>query len=147
MISPEDAKAAIAAKIAQSVRTRPSPARPSPSSGKAKPTATEAEPPPAPSVDGPGAPPDVDAIEDSILAAIAEAVDVLVDDEEDGTKVKRGRTAPKKKAAAPASPAPESKTRSRSRAAPKHDVSEDIGDEIQRIIASYNRNRDEDASQ
>ena len=74
-------------------------------------------------------------MESSILAAIAEAVDVLVEDSgeaEDGD-------APDRK--------PDTtrtlKQRPRSESEEDEDLAEgdDIGDEIQRIIASYNRNR------
>jgi hypothetical protein len=84
---------------------------------------------------------DKEKVESSILAAIAQAVDVLVED--DGPKSKgaarsgdprdadpEGREAPPERKAPP--PAAEGD-------APEGD---DIGDEIQRIIASYNRKRD-----
>ncbi|MCB1499046.1 MAG: hypothetical protein KDK07_04535, partial [Bauldia sp.] len=90
-----------------------------------------------------------DALESSILAAIAQAVDVLVDDDGNKAKAKPGKAEPEpheemaddaaeagfedeagSDAAASAEPEP----------SPGGD-SEDIGDEIQRIIASYSRAR------
>jgi hypothetical protein len=82
---------------------------------------------------------DKDAVESSILAAIAQAVDVLVEDS--GGKTKGSAPTPPKSSSAapperkpPASPPAEE--------APPAE-GDDIGDEIQRIIASYNRNRGE----
>jgi hypothetical protein len=163
MITPEDARAAIAAKIAQSVRPKPV-GRPG-----AKPTAT-AGGAGAPAADGPSAatasPPVLTApvegqppsIETSILAAIAEAVDVLVEDGEAGPEkiaaapaaTGRKRTQPLSGPAAarpaeprPARPEPQPRPARRQDSRPE---GEDIGDEIQRIIATYNRNRKDDPS-
>jgi len=88
---------------------------------------------------------DTDAVENSILAAIAEAVDVLVEDS--GGKSKpaaepgdtKSRTAERIERA--------TKTGSEAAAGPTADEDsegDDIGDEIQRIIASYSRNRNKD---
>jgi len=163
MISPDDARAAIAAKIAQSVRPK--------SGTAARPAASQAAdsaPPPAvptpaaaPAQPPPGAAP---SLENSILAAIAEAVDVLVEDGETKPKKPAVNLPAKKRAPAPAiatsaagaagsrpqlparttpaersAPAPAATTRPRTE--PRQNQSEDIGDEIQRIIATYNRNR------
>jgi len=163
MISPDDARAAIAAKIAQSVRPKSgTAARPAASQA-----ADSAPPPPvptpaaAPAQPPPGAAP---SLENSILAAIAEAVDVLVEDGETKPKKPAVNLPAKKRAPAPAiatsaagaagsrpqlparttpaersAPAPAATTRPRTE--PRQNQSEDIGDEIQRIIATYNRNR------
>jgi hypothetical protein len=82
--------------------------------------------------------PPKDELESSILAAIAQAVDVLV---EDGGGDKSGNrdpaaAAPPEPAAPAAGPAPPPDPEP----SPGGD-SEDIGDEIQRIIASYSRAR------
>ncbi|BCP55352.1 hypothetical protein K32_39690 [Kaistia sp. 32K] len=73
---------------------------------------------------------DRDPIENSILAAIAQAVDVLVDDGD-----KKPPAPPANEPAAIAAPQP----------APEPEVAEaedgDIGDEIQRILAAYSQNR------
>jgi len=74
---------------------------------------------------------DKEALESSILAAIAQAVDVLVEDS-GGSEPPTGENA----AADLATPKPQ----------PEPEPSEggegdDIGDEIQRIIASYSRAR------
>jgi len=67
-----------------------------------------------------------DSMEDSILAAIAQAVDVLVEDRStDNLGPLRGEFAPL------AEPAGEDDA-----------ASDDIGDEIQRILASYSQSRD-----
>ncbi|HVY18784.1 MAG TPA: NYN domain-containing protein [Bauldia sp.] len=157
----EEAKAVIAARIAGAAKMKPAgtrtplPAKPAP----------KVPPPPAPPVDEeeeeamPAPPPptparsqeNADALESSILAAIAEAVDVLVEDsaeiepemeeideeiavEDDDAPPSASRNAGK--AARPSPPEPEPE------AEPDDDAeSGDIGDQIQRIIASYNRNR------
>jgi len=81
---------------------------------------------------------DKDAVESSILAAIAQAVDVLVEDS--GGKTKGSApTPPKSSSAAP----PEKKPPAAPPAEEAPPEGDDIGDEIQRIIASYNRNRGE----
>ena len=84
-----------------------------------------------------------DAVEDSILAAIAQAVDVLVEDSDNS---------PDETVGEPDEVETESKSRRSSPPAdvePDEEVDEntegdDIGDEIQRIIASYSRNRNKD---
>lgn len=110
--------------------------------------ATPAEPPPrkAPPAGGPSKGAGAaagDPIENSILAAIAEAVDVLVESSADRT----GREAPTPAKMRPAQPPPEAKPKpkprseARSKPTAQEKEEEDIGDEIQRIIASYNRER------
>jgi hypothetical protein len=171
MISPDDARAAIAAKIAQSVRPKPV-ARPGAApAGAAKP----ATPAAAPAASAPPSPPpaperpaeDPASIESSILAAIAEAVDVLVEDGEQ-EEPPAAPPPPKKRGASPPAapprpasrPAAETRTPQRDRAEPqpppaaqrprqepRPQAGEDIGDEIQRIIATYNRNRKEEPPQ
>ncbi len=74
-------------------------------------------------------------LEDSILAAIAEAVDVLVESS-GGTPTGDGQGQPEPQPAQPASDRPAEEP------APEDVEGEDIGDEIQRIIASYDRDRD-----
>ncbi|WP_018183313.1 NYN domain-containing protein [Kaistia granuli] len=69
-----------------------------------------------------------DPIENSILAAIAQAVDVLVDD---GDK----KQPPAEPVAATPPPAPEPEPE------PAEAEDADIGDEIQRILAAYSQNR------
>jgi hypothetical protein len=84
-----------------------------------------------------------DSVESSILAAIAQAVDVLVEDS--GPRPKPTSTGaaaatPPAVAAAPAQEEPPAPP-----APPQEEEipeGDDIGDEIQRIIASYNRNRE-----
>jgi hypothetical protein len=95
-----------------------------------------------------------DALEHSILAAIAEAVDVLVEDsaeEAAGTRSQPQRrpvaAGDQRRPAAPSTPAradkrPESPSRNPNESpSDTEDDEGDIGDQIQRIIASYNRNR------
>lgn len=131
----EEAKAIIAARIAASAKLKPA-ARPpasSKSGGKAAPT------PPPKSAPKKNANQTADELETSILAAIAEAVDVLVDDsgKEDALPEPQPPTPARRKPAA-----------QKSEESPAQDESDgdageggDIGDQIQRIIASYNRNR------
>jgi hypothetical protein len=78
-------------------------------------------------------------VESSILAAIAQAVDVLVEDS--GGK-SRASAEPDEIAPEP-EPAEEAaaETDTEAEEVPEGD---DIGDEIQRIIASYSRNRNKD---
>ena len=117
---------------------RPPPARPSPAQrpasagqGAARPPVARAAPKPAPA-DGGG-----DALESSILAAIAQAVDVLVDDKAEARAREEDEAeAGAVEAAAPPQPEPPPDPEP----SPGGD-SEDIGDEIQRIIASYSRAR------
>jgi uncharacterized LabA/DUF88 family protein len=72
-----------------------------------------------------------EALESSILAAIAQAVDVLV---EDGNGAEPSPQEPAEASAAPAESQPEPEPS-------EGGDSDDIGDEIQRIIASYSRAR------
>ncbi len=131
--SSADIRATIAARIAASAKMRPSARPPAKTDGR-----------PVQSTRKPTAPADADeAIELSILAAIAEAVDVLVED--GGNDRTEGRSAPPQgggRAPAQRRAAPESPPA----ADPPPEEDEeggDIGDEIQRIVASYNRNRDD----
>ncbi len=125
--SSTDLRATIAARIAASARMKPSTRLPADRDGAPPPprdSAAKAEP--------------GDTIESSILAAIAEAVDVLV---EDGSARKP----------APLAAPPDRETEEpAARRAPadrpppaEEEEGGDIGDEIQRIVASYNRNRDD----
>jgi hypothetical protein len=82
---------------------------------------------------------DKEAVESSILAAIAQAVDVLVEDSGGKTKLS-APTPPKSSSAAP----PEKKPPASPPAEEVPSEGDDIGDEIQRIIASYNRNRSDE---
>lgn len=141
----EEAKAVIAARIAASARLKPAAARPgTPAKPAAKsPTAPSAKSAPARRSTADQA---SDALETSILAAIAEAVDVLVDD---GAKEEAPRTEQTARrrpngppAAAERKPEPEE-----AEAEVEGDEAADggdIGDQIQRIIASYNRNRSDE---
>jgi hypothetical protein len=84
---------------------------------------------------------DKEKVESSILAAIAQAVDVLVDD---GSAKSRGGSrsnVPPDTTAESQEAAPERRPPQEANEASEGD---DIGDEIQRIIASYNRKRDRD---
>jgi hypothetical protein len=80
-----------------------------------------------------------DPIESSILAAIAQAVDVLVDDGEHEAPAPAPQVSPQppQRPARIAAPAPEPVQ------SPAADAGEDgdIGDEIQRILAAYSQNR------
>ncbi len=139
--SPGEVRAAIAARIAASAKLKPSnrPAAPPP-----KPAAPKAAPP----ADEP------DPIESSILAAIAEAVDVLVEDsggdaEKSGSgKPARAKPRPTEERDGDDQPAREQTALPSPEGKPPADEGEDgggdIGDEIQRIVASYNRNRKDD---
>ena len=88
---------------------------------------------------------DRDPIESSILAAIAQAVDVLVDDGEHEPQATPVQTAPVQAPPAQPEPQPRAQVRAPARApAPAPvEASEDgdIGDEIQRILAAYSQNR------
>jgi hypothetical protein len=164
----EEAKAVIAARIAGAARMKPAgtrtpiPAKPAPKApapaastpppeAEAKPVApppSAAPPPPSPAESG-----NPDALESSILAAIAEAVDVLVEDsapiepEEEAAPPPPPpkREPPGRRAAVtppprqPDPPPPPAKAEEE-----VDEESNDIGDQIQRIIASYNRNRSEE---
>jgi len=133
----EEAKAVITARIAASAKMKPR----APVPAKAAP-----RPPPAPPPAEPETPAQdrstqqtSDALESSILAAIAEAVDVLVEDSSDDQRPSREPPAKKKAANSTrqSEPPPPSPAQSNAEDAD----SSDIGDQIQRIIASYNRNR------
>jgi hypothetical protein len=165
----EEAKAVIAARIAGAARMKPAgtrtpiPAKPAPKAptppapspepeAKPAPAPAPAAQPPAQSAEGGNA----DALENSILAAIAEAVDVLVEDSATEQE-------PEEEPAPPPPPPPARDSQNRrpgkaSAAPPQRqpepppppppaepeesdEESNDIGDQIQRIIASYNRNR------
>ena len=136
-----DLKTSIAARIAASAKMRPA-ARP-PQRPDVPPAPHEAAAPAeAPAPQG-------DAIESSILAAIAEAVDVLVDgdskqDEESRSPAPKRDTrqvAPRQML--PKQPPAEEPPPVEEAADAEEEESGDIGDEIQRIVASYNRNRDD----
>ncbi|MEO8666949.1 MAG: NYN domain-containing protein [Bauldia sp.] len=75
---------------------------------------------------------DKSAVESTILAAIAQAVDVLVEDS--GAAKAMEKDSERASGDAPATPQAED-------VPPPSPDSDDIGDEIQRIIASYNRDR------
>jgi hypothetical protein len=92
---------------------------------------TKAEPPPKPASGTTTSASEQATVESSILAAIAEAVDVLVEDSD-----------AKPKAAAKPAAAPREKKPAAKPAPEDVEESDEIGDEIQRIIASYSRNRD-----
>jgi hypothetical protein len=116
---------------------RPVPGRGAPGGQPARPATPVTPKPPAPKPTGeraqeraPGA--DKEAVESTILAAIAQAVDVLVED--------RGQPKIAPAAESPAEDATPSVAIEIEEATPEGD-SGDIGDEIQRIIASYNRDR------
>lgn len=154
----EEAKAIIAARIAASAKLKPSKTAPG-----AKPAAK-----PGPAAKGApprrtGPDPQSEALESSILAAIAEAVDVLVDDgggedeiivpEPQGRqRSETQRAQPPRKPSPEPDPEPEpvheieaeALPASEPEAEPQDGDGGDIGDQIQRIIASYNRNRPED---
>jgi hypothetical protein len=133
MISPHDAKAAIVARVTSARIKPPAPAKPA------------EEPPPAKATKEPAAPISQDSIESSILAAIAEAVDVLVEDSDTTEKP------PAKAQGVPPPQPPASPPHDGSLQGPtpetvqdhEDDGSDDIGNEIQRIIAIYNRTRKE----
>lgn len=144
----EPARPAPAASASRAAAPPPPKAQPRPA---AAPKAAPPAPPKAPAkpqTPRPAAEPaNSEALESSILAAIAQAVDVLIEDSH-----------------APAQPAPSSAPASReptgrdkppapAAAEPKPDPapseggdSDDIGDEIQRIIASYSRARQQGES-
>ena len=154
--SREETRAAITARIAASAKLKPgarSPmAKPQPARPVQKDRPVQARPnPPAPTPRR--APPPAtparapDALEDSILAAIAEAVDVLVEDRGNAHESAAGnatRESPPANNHARAAPEPEPAPEPAPEPIDDTDGdSDDIGDQIQRIIASYNRNRSE----
>jgi hypothetical protein len=77
-------------------------------------------------------------MESSILAAIAQAVDVLV---EDGGNAENRAEAPR---AAPDKPPAKAPAGQAARPQAAGEDPDDIGEEIQKIIASYNRDRQQD---
>jgi hypothetical protein len=116
----------------------PPAAKPAAATGTARPAPAKTPPPRPAAEDG-----NSDALESSILAAIAQAVDVLVDDSGDGSKARGAASdfdSDTAVAAAPPTSAPEPPPEPEP--SPGGD-SEDIGDEIQRIIASYSRARNQ----
>ena len=108
----------------------PAPARPTAAKAATKPTPSESD----------------DALESSILAAIAQAVDVLVDDNDAATKARdSGDEIEMEMDTVEVSPAPPSQPEPPPDPEPSPGGdSEDIGDEIQRIIASYSRARNQE---
>ncbi|MEX0853854.1 MAG: hypothetical protein WD036_11320 [Bauldia sp.] len=108
------------------------------------PTAKPSAGPPPRAEPEPSAGSEPESIENSILAAIAEAVDVLVEDRggSSGGKERRPPQAARRRQSG--HPPADSKAKQKPRVQPQSDEKAgDIGDEIQRIIANYNRNRKE----
>ncbi|MEJ0013974.1 MAG: NYN domain-containing protein [Bauldia sp.] len=156
----EEAKAVIAARIAGAARMKPAGTRtPIPAKPAPKAPAPPAEPEPEPVANEAAAPlpadgPKSDALENSILAAIAEAVDVLVEDSGDEDEHAPEPLPPPprepqgKKRANQSAPPPPRQPDPEPPSPPEaeEDIGEsnDIGDQIQRIIASYNRNRSDE---
>jgi len=102
----------------------PSRSGPTPAQSKSKPTPSPAPPDRAEA-----------AVESSILAAIAEAVDVFVED---------GDAKPRRSAnSAPSAPRPRGTEPSTGPATDNPADGDEIGDEIQRILASYDRDQDQ----
>lgn len=116
----------------QPTNKRPAP----PASKSGSPTPGSVKSPP---VAGAGDNDDKDAVESSILAAIAEAVDVLVED--GGNKPKPVVETNETEPSMAEGQAPAAATESEAEVEDIGD-GDDIGDEIQRIIASYSRTRD-----
>ena len=124
-----DIRATIAARIAASAKLKPS----------SRPTQKAAAAPEPPPIADP--PHKGDELESSILAAIAQAVDVLVEhgETEDMPDSRSSDYTGNDKQPAEAAheePTPAEDTE-------EHSDSDDIGDEIQRIVASYSRKCDE----
>ena len=123
----------------------PPPVRPAPIQIRPALTQAPARPAPAAALSA-AAEAEKDAVESSILAAIAQAVDVLVEDS--GARAKPASTGAAA-VAAPAQAAAQAPVAEEPPPAPDQPQEEelpegdDIGDEIQRIIASYNRNREQ----
>jgi hypothetical protein len=156
----EEAKAVIAARIAGAARMKPAgtrtpiPAKPAPKAPAPPPPPEEPEAPPvaaaAPPLPADGG--ESDALENSILAAIAEAVDVLVEDsneehQEPEPPPPPPQREPQGKKRATNQPPPPRRPEPEPLPAAEEDEpaeSNDIGDQIQRIIASYNRNRSDE---
>ena len=148
----DDARTAIAARIAASAKIKPGSRAPAatksapkaaPADATPAPRATTVQARPAPPAGAPRGfqqtppPQQPDALEDSILAAIAEAVDVLVEDGNADERASNEQNT-RKKPPPPPQPAPAKQVDESDDA-----ESGDIGDQIQRIIASYTRNREE----
>lgn len=141
----EDAKAVIAARISASAKIKKNPrptASQTPVPVHAAPSTAPLEPPlaadsyAAPGTHSHNGATSPDMIETSILAAIAEAVDVLVDEPQTRNRDERPAAEARARDNAPA-PEEEPDTPTEIDDA----ESSDIGDQIQRIIASYNRSR------
>lgn len=141
-------KASIAAKTAETARPAPTPPRqPPPAPPKAqprpaaapKPAPAQPKAPPKPAAPRPAAEPaSSEALESSILAAIAQAVDVLIED----SHAAPTESAPQEPPSKEKPPAPPVAAEPKPDPAPSEGgESDDIGDEIQRIIASYSRAR------
>lgn len=132
----EEAKAIIAARIADAAKLKP---------GRRLPKAT---PRPPASPQAPAAANGADPLESSILAAIAQAVDVLVDDDANANGNGARKSAKKaggvdRQEAEKAAEAAFQDFDDEEEGPPPEIPADgnDIGDQIQRIIASYNRNR------
>jgi hypothetical protein len=138
----EEAKAVIAARIAASARLKPAAARPATTAKPAAKSPAAPSPAKAAPTRRTTAEQASDALETSILAAIAEAVDVLVDD---GAKEEtpRAEQAARRKPNGPPAP-PEPRPEQADGEGDEAADGGDIGDQIQRIIASYNRNRNDE---
>ena len=144
----EEAKAVIAARIAASAKMKKPPratgAGQAPASANGAPTTAPPEPAGGEEIAARNskraAPVSAENLETSILAAIAEAVDVLVDD---STADQPNATGAKPATRHAGTPAPEAARQETDEGPTEVDDGEsnDIGDQIQRIIASYNRNR------
>jgi hypothetical protein len=120
---------------------RTPPPRPTPPARPAGNGASAAKPPPAKAAPKAAPGGQDDPLESSILAAIAQAVDVLVDDSGDAPKGRpAGRDVEFEAAAIEVSAPQQPEPPPDPEPSPGGD-SEDIGDEIQRIIASYSRAR------
>jgi hypothetical protein len=159
----EEAKAVIAARIAGAAKIKPVgtrtplPAKPAPRvpAPPAPPVEDEEMPATATAASAGRAQENAEALENSILAAIAEAVDVLVEDSaaepeeapeeaDEAEEIEEAEEAiVEDDEVPPAAPRNASRVgRPAPEPEPEDDAeSGDIGDQIQRIIASYNRNR------
>jgi hypothetical protein len=150
----EEAKAVIAARIAGAAKIKPAgtrtplPAKPAPKVPAPPAPQVEEDEPATAAASADRAQENAEALESSILAAIAEAVDVLVEDSTEPEEVEEIEEADE--VVVEDEDAPPSAPRNSGRAnhptpepEPEEDDAEsgDIGDQIQRIIASYNRNR------
>jgi hypothetical protein len=147
---PVQAKAPLPKPAEPPRQAAPTPPRQPQAQPKAQPRpAAPQKPPPAPKPAAkPAAKPpkeaaSSEALESSILAAIAQAVDVLIEDSHSETGENPAKTPPpprdKEPPAAPVEPRPDQPPS-------EGGESDDIGDEIQRIIASYSRARQQGES-